>query len=120
MSGELGVTIQSDGALKQLVAGDAIEHFLELDAAATCAVGQVIQYNTTEDNWDDYTSGMAASLYAVVAEAKTLSGDTFCRCIVKGKVRKSKLDSTAQADAEIDVALLKSGIVPVTDDVRVA
>ena len=120
MAGELGITTQSDGALAQLVAGECVIHPLLLDAAVTCAVGQVVQYNTTNDNWDDYTSSMAAALYAVVAENKTLSGDTNVLCIVKGKVRKTALDATAQADAEIDIALLKSGIIPVPEEVRLS
>jgi hypothetical protein len=120
MASELGVTIQNDGALRQLVAGECIEHFLKIDELVPVVVGQVVQYNTTEDNFDAYTSGMAATMYAVIAEDKTIAADTVCRCIVKGKVRKKKLDSVAQADLEIDVALIKCGNIPVPDDVRVA
>lgn len=110
MSGEFGVTSESQ-ALQNLIVSDPRYMHLKLDAAATAAVGQVIQYNTTEDNWDDYTAGMAAEQYAIVAETKTISGDTFVSCLVKGEVRKAALDATAQADAEIEVALLKSGII---------
>ena len=119
MAGELGLTTETP-TLQQLKVADCVEHYLLADAAATVAVGQVLQYNTTEDNWDDYTSGMAAALYVVCAEAKTISADTLVRCIVKGSVRKTALDATAQADDEIDVALIKSGIIPVGEDVRVA
>lgn len=117
MASEFGIGSESD-TLQQLVFQDVIYHPLLIDSLVPCVVGQVVQYNTTNDNWDAYTSGMAASQYAVIAEGKTLSGDTKVSCVVKGSVRKSKLDSTAKADAEIDVALIKSGIIPVTDNVR--
>lgn len=120
MAAELGLTTQNDGALEQLKVRDCIEHYLLIDSAVTVAVGQVVQYNTTNDRWDAYTSSMAAALYAVIAETKTISGHTLCRCIVKGVVRKSGLDAVAKADAEIDIALLKSGIVPIAEGVRAA
>lgn len=118
MSSELGVTIQNDGALRQLIVGDCIEHPLKISSACPVVVGQVVQYNTTNDEFDAYTSGMAASMYAVIVEDRTIAADTMCRCIVKGKVRKTKLDATAQGDPEIEIALIKSGIIPVPDDVR--
>ena len=61
---------------------------------------------------------MTAEHYAVVAENKTLGGDTKVSCVVAGRVRKAALDATAQADAEIETALLKSGIIAVGDNVR--
>ena len=109
MASEYGITTNT-AAVNDLIIQDVRYMTLTLDAAATAAVGQVVQYNTTEDNYDDYTSGMAATHYAVVAEAQTLSGDTAITCIVAGEVRKTQLDATAQADAEIEVALLTSGI----------
>jgi hypothetical protein len=117
MASEYGLTTQSD-TLNQLIIQDCIIHPLLIDSLVTVAHGQVVQYNTTNDNWDAYTSGMAASLYAVIAEARTIGADALCQCIVSGVVRKSALDATAQADAEIDVALLKSGIVPQSSAVR--
>lgn len=117
MASEYGLTTQSD-TLNQLIVQNCIIHPLLIDAAVTVAVGQVVQYNTTNDNWDAYTSGMAAPLYAVIAETRTISGDSLCQCIVSGIVRKSALDATAKADAEIDVALVMSGIIPQSDAVR--
>lgn len=117
MASEYGITTQSD-TLNQLVIQNCIIHPLLIDAAVTVAVGQVVQYNTTNDNWDAFTSGMAASLYAVIAETRTISGDSLCQCIVSGVVRKAALDATAKADAEIDIALIKSGIIPQSDAVR--
>lgn len=117
MASEYGLTTQSD-TLNQLIIQDCVIHPLLIDVLVPVAHGQVVQYNTTNDNWDAYTSGMAASLYAVIAEARTISGDSLCQCIVKGTVRKAALDATAKADAEIDIALLKSGIVPQSDAVR--
>lgn len=117
MASEYGLTTQSD-TLNQLIIQDCIIHPLLIDAAVTVAHGQVVQYNTTNDNWDAYTSGMAASLYAVIAETRTIGADALCQCIVKGIVRKSALDATAQADAEIDIALVKSGIIPQSSAVR--
>lgn len=117
MASEYGLTTQSD-TLNQLVVEDCIYHPLLIDSAVTVAIGQVVQYNTTNDNWDAYTSGMTASLYAVIAETRTIGADALCMCIVSGKVRKSALDATAKADAEIDIALIKSGIIPQSDAVR--
>lgn len=117
MASEYGLTTQSD-TLNQLIIQDCIIHPLLIDAAVTVAVGQVVQYNTTNDNWDAFTSGMAAALYAVIAETRTISGDSLCQCIVSGVVRKAALDATAKADAKIDIALIKSGIVPKSDAVR--
>lgn len=117
MASEYGLTTQSD-TLNQLVIDECIYHPLLIDSAVTVAIGQVVQYNTTNDNWDAYTSGMAASLYAVIAETRTIGADSLCMCIVKGLVRKSALDATAKADAEIDIALIKSGIIPQSDAVR--
>jgi len=117
MASEYGLTTQSD-TLDQLIVQNCILHPLLIDAAVTVAKGQVVQYNTTNDNWDAYTSGMAASLYAVIAETRTIGADALCMCIVSGIVRKSALDATAKADAEIDIALIKSGIIPQSDAVR--
>jgi len=99
-------------SVDELKAGPVKTAHLLLDAAATAALGQVIQFNTTENNYDDYTAGSTAQHYAVVAEAKTLAADTRVLCIVQGEVKLNKLDSTAQADDEIEAALLKSGIIP--------
>lgn len=119
MASEYGITTQSD-TLNQLIIQDCIIHPLLIDVLVPVVPGQVVQYNTTNDNWDAYTSGMAASLYAVIAETRTIAADALCQCIVSGVVRKSALDATAQADAEIDIALLKSGIVPQSSAVRTA
>lgn len=117
MSTEYGLTTQS-ASLRQLIAGPVEYRSLLLDAAATAAVGQVVQYNTTNNNYDDFTSDVTAEHYAVVAEAKTLAADTMVSCIVSGRVRKAALDATAQADDEIETALLKSGIIAVGDNER--
>lgn len=119
MAGEYGISSETD-TLQQLIIDGCVMGNLLIDAACPVVVGQVVQYNTTNDNWDAYTSGMAATMYAVIAEAKTIGSDTVCSCIIQGRVRKVKLDATAQADAEIDVALMKHGIVPVIDNVRLS
>lgn len=108
-----GITSESQ-TYDELVAGPVQEFYGTIDAAATCAIGQVLEFDTTGNNWINYTSGSAKPAYAVCAEAKTLSADTRCRMIVGGCVRKDKLDSTAQADAEIEGALIGSGIIPLT------
>lgn len=117
MSSEYGVTTQS-ATLQQLMAGECEVFPMLLDSTATAALGQVLQYDTTGDNYINYTSSMASASYVVCAEAVTLSADTRVACIVKGRVRKTQLDATAQADAEIDVALVKSGIIPVKNNER--
>ena len=105
-----GIESESNAGLN-IAAGEVYEMWLLVDAAATVAPGQVYQYNDTENNFDDFTSGATALLYAVCHEAaKTISEDTRVRCIVHGAVQKDNLDATAKADADIDVALLKSGI----------
>lgn len=119
MSGEYGVSAQSED-LEQLIRGECEIHSVLVDSAATAAVGQVLQYDASGDNYVDYTSSMAAAHYVVCAEAKTLSGDTKVACIISGRVAKAKLDATAQADAEIETALLKHGIIPVVDNERLS
>lgn len=119
MSTEYGVTSQSED-LQQLIRGPVEMHSVLVDSAATAAIGQVLQYDATGDNYVDYTSSMAAAHYVVCAENKTLGGDTQVMCIICGRVCKTKLDATAQADAEIGTALLKHGIIPVLDNERLS
>jgi len=79
------------------------------------AVGQVLEFNTTTNDFVAYTSGSAANAYAVLGEAAADSASQQrVLAIVRGDVRKDKLDATAQADAEIEGALLGSGIRPLT------
>ena len=117
MAGEYGVSSQS-ATLQQLMAGPCEVFPMLVDSAATAAVGQVLQYDATGDNYINYTSSNAALSYVVCTEAVTLGGDTRVLCIVSGRVRKTQLDATAQADAEIDSALVKSGIIPVGNNER--
>lgn len=98
-------------------AGEVIEGYLYVDSAATCAIGQVLAYDATAHNWVDFTAYAAAGIYAVCNEAKTLSGDTYCRCILRGEVFLSKLDATAQADSDIKAGLLRNGIIARSDGV---
>ena len=49
MASEYGLTTQSD-TLNQLIIQDCIIHPLLIDATVTVAVGQVVQYNTTNDS----------------------------------------------------------------------
>lgn len=119
MSSEYGVTTQS-ATLQQLIAGPVEIFPMLVDSAATAAVGQVLQYDATGNNYVDYTSSNAALSYVVCAEAVTLGGDTRVACIVQGRVRKTQLDATAQADAEIDSALVKHGIIPVGNNERLS
>lgn len=98
-------------------AGAVQEHYLLLDSAATAAVGQVVQYDSAAHNWVDFTAYSASGKYAVCNEAKTLSVDTACRCIIAGPVYLSLLDATAQADADIEAGLISNGIIPVSDGV---
>ena len=96
----------------ELIAGEVDVAVLPVDEAATVAPGQVYQYDGTDHNWINYTSGFAAPAYAICREpAKTITVDTNVLCIVAGYVNKSKLDATAQADPDIRNALLKSQII---------
>ncbi len=112
----LGVTSESQ-AFDNLVVRDVKYASLLVDSAATCAKGQVLQWDASANNFVDFTSTADATLYVVCAEDKTLSGDTQCLCIVAGEVRMSELDATAQADAEIIPALLKGNIIARNDAV---
>jgi len=108
-----GVTSETQ-SYDELAAGEVKVFYCEVDSAATAAVGQVLEFDTTGNNYVDYTSGSAKQSYVVCAEAKTLSGDTRVKCIVGGEVRLDNLDATAQADDEIECALLGCGIRPLT------
>ena len=109
------VSVVGTQAYDELVAGQARQQRLLVDSAATAAVGQVLQWDASGNNFVDYTNGAAAICYAVCAEDLTLSADTRVLCLVSGSdVRKDKLDSTAQADDEIEAALLSSGIRPIS------
>ncbi len=112
----LGYTSETQ-SFNNLMVRDCVENSMLVDSAATCAVGQVLQYDQSANNWVNYTSADGATQYCVCNEAKSLSGDTQCRCIVRGEVRLEELDATAQADAEIVVALNKSGITVRSDAV---
>ena len=118
MAGEYGVSSQTE-TLDQLMAGPCEVFPLLVDAAATAAIGQVLQYDATGNNYVNYTSSNAALSYVVCTEARDISGgDALVGCIVQGRVRKTALDATAQADAEIDSALVKHGIIPVGTNER--
>lgn len=119
----------------QLLRGDNVVMPLLLDAAATAAIGQVLQYDRTAHNWVDYT-GIKTDVeltdsgtdtvdapipngpFAVCFETKTLSGDTAVLCVVKGHVLASLLDATSLADDDYEAALLSSGIIPTTEALR--
>jgi len=109
----MGIDSQSQ-SYAELSAGAVSLFYALVDSAATAAVGQVLQFDTSGNNYVNFTSTCTAQSYIVCAEAKTLTADTRVKCIVGGYVRKDKLDSTAQADPEIEAALLKCGIFPLT------
>lgn len=98
-------------ALKEVAAGGEFEVMpLKLDEDATAAIGQVLQYNASEHNFVNRTTGVTSGPYAVCLEAKTLTADTFCVCLVEGDVNLKALDATSQAEADIVGALLSQGI----------
>lgn len=109
---DFGVSSETDTA-DNLVAGDKKKIPLLVDAAVGTKVrGQVVEFDTTGNNFQAYTSGSAKPAYAVLAEAIAISADTYCLCYVTGsELNKNALDATAQADAEIEAALLGSGII---------
>lgn len=108
---DFGITTDA-GAIDNLIAGPVKTFACLLDSAATAAKGQVLEFDTTGKNFVNYTSGSAKPPYVVCAEDVTLTADTRVLCIVSGDVTKTELDATAQADGEIEAALLKSGIRP--------
>lgn len=108
-----GVTSETQ-SYDELIAGEVKTFMCLVDSAATAAVGQVLEFDATGNNFVNYTSGSAKNAYVVCAEAKTLTADTRVLCIVSGEVRLGSLDATAQADDEIEGALLGSGIIPLT------
>lgn len=102
---------------EELIAGDVEVFYCLLDTAATAAVGQVLKYDQAAYNFVDATDivpGANGTPVVVCAEAKTLSADTRVKCIVRGRVRKDKLDTASQAFNHIEALLLNSGIIPVS------
>jgi hypothetical protein len=105
-------------AVSALEAGPCDKMLLPIDGAVTKAVGQVVQYNTTNNNYDAFTSDVTAQHYAVLAEASDSVADGNFLCIVRGKVKLNALDTTSKADAEIKTALAKCGIIVVAAGTR--
>lgn len=104
-AGSAPPTAQSD-----LIAGSVQITLLPLDSLATKAVGQVLVYDSSANNWVNYASGVNGDAYAVCFEASDSVADASFLCITKGDVDKSKLDATSKADADIEAALLSSGM----------
>lgn len=111
---DYGITSESQ-AYNELIAGRVETHAVDVKASeGALAVGQVLEFDTTSNKFQKYTSGSTKPAYAVVAEAETIgAAGGRVVAIVQGRVNKNKLDATAQADAEIEGALLGSGIIPV-------
>lgn len=105
-----------DVAAGSLELGPCETKSLLVDAAATPTVGQVLQYDATAENWVDFTAYSASGEYAIYndPDTDTLAEDTACTCIVAGTVNLAALDATAQADTDIEAALLGSDILAET------
>lgn len=111
----LGITSES-ASLDNLYAGQVKTLAVDLKASAgAIAIGQVLQFNTSPDAFEKFSSGSGANAYCVAAEAKDNSASAQkILAVVQGEVNKGALDATAQADGEIVAALLGSGIIPRT------
>ena len=109
----IGLTSESQSYI-ELIAGAVKEFYCLVDSLATVAVGQVFQWDAGGNNFIDYTSGSGANAYAICAEAKTIGTDTRVRCIVCGEINKNALNDVAQLDPEIEAALLRMCIIPLT------
>jgi len=83
---------------------------LMLDAGATAALGQVVQYDGGANKYADATDATGIH-YGVVIEAKTLSGDAPVMCVIQGKVFKNALDSVTKANPDMIAKLLAQGII---------
>jgi hypothetical protein len=107
----LGVST-STAAADNLAAGPVKTMTLALDSTVGTAVrGQVLEFDTSGDNWVKYTSGSAKKC-AVLWENVVLTADGYALCAVTGsEVNRNDLDATAKADGEIVAALLGSGII---------
>lgn len=108
MTTEYGADTVS-GSVNNLVAGPCVTERVPVAAGSTVAMGQVWQYNTGNDNFDDFTSDVTAERYCVCVE-ETDNGAGNYVAITRGEVFLAGLDATSQADVEIVTALGKCGI----------
>lgn len=118
MTTSLGLTTQATQALHQLKAGPVLTAALTVASGATPSIGQVLKYDTTDHKWEDFSAFSAGDILAIFADTlvhdtdgTALSADTVCGCIVWGEVNKTALDATAQADDDIEAALIENGII---------
>lgn len=109
----LGLTDDPRDEILNLEAGGGIERLaLPIKASeGAIARGQVLEYDDTAHAWKKYTSGHTGK-YAIAYEAGTITDSVNLLCIIKGQVNVLALDATAQADPDIDAALLGSGLIP--------
>jgi hypothetical protein len=115
---DYGIDSES-AAIRNLIAGGVKTKSVAVKASeGALTAGQVLEFSADDDAFKKYVSGSAANAYAVVAEPVTIgAAGGYAVCIVQGSVNKSALDATAQADAEIEAALLGSGIICVNQQV---
>lgn len=108
--------IDSESAsLDNLIAGTVKTLAVTIKASeGAIAVGQVLEFDGSSNEFQKYTNGSSAAAYVVAAEAVTITSAAPCLAIVQGEVNLGALDATAQADPEIVGALLGSGIIPRT------
>jgi len=110
----LGITPET-GTQDNIAAGEVKTLAVLVKAAeGAIAIGQVLAFDNVSNAFIKYVSGSAAPAYAVAIEAVTVTAAARVMAIVKGAVTLGELDATAQADPEIEGALLGSGIIPRT------
>jgi hypothetical protein len=110
---DYGITSES-ASVNNLIAGEVKTMAVDIKASeGALAIGQVLAFDTSSNKFIKYVSGSTAPAYAVCAEEITIgAGGGRALAIVRGEVNKGALDATAQADPEIEGALLGSGIIP--------
>jgi len=117
MSTSLGTTSVATETLYNLEAGPVETKALPVALGATPTIGQVLKYDTTNHNWEDFSAFSAGNILAIFADrilhsaaGVVLTAATTATCIVAGRVNLDALDAVAQADVDIVAGLLENGI----------
>lgn len=115
MSDSLGLTSVATQALSNLAAGPVKTMALPVASGATPTIGQVMVYNATNHNFEDFAAYSEGDILVIFAdrvlhdaEGTALTEAKTATCVVAGAVNLSALDATAQADADIVAGLLQN------------
>jgi len=122
MTQVMGVRTDVTGAYYDLIAGPVETQTVSLKIGATPTIGQLYVYDASTQSYADFSAFSAGNILCIMADqvlndpdGVVLTAAENCTVIVKGYVRLSKLDATAQADVDIVAALQENGIIAVRD-----